>query len=133
MGQGRRSRQKEPQLHKLFQQVQARGTGNPHLLFRLAASQGLVFLHEAEERPFLEEFGETSFAHLRCAALGSAPGASAMGPPAAGRAGSASPGARGYLRGEAPVPAAESRLPSAAGAGGREVRALRASPRELLP
>lgn len=84
-----------PNYTNYFSRSRQRGIGNPHLLFRLAASKGLIFLREAAKRPFLEEFGETSFYHLRCAAVGRAPGATGTGPPAAGSAGSNSPASAG--------------------------------------
>lgn len=55
-----------------MQQVQARGTANPHLLLllRLAASKGLIFLCKVGKQLLLEEFGETPFYHLHSAAVG---------------------------------------------------------------
>lgn len=125
----RQGGQNQPQPHQLSQQVQARGTGSSHLLFRLAASQGLVFLHEAQERPFLQEFAEPPFAHPRCHQRG---GTGGVGNSRFGsRAGCGSPRARGYLSAEratcsCAVPAPSHAFPAAAARG-------RCAPAALLP
>lgn len=99
---GRQRRQTRPRAHKVFRQVPARALGTPHLLFRLGAPQGLIFLCEASGQPFGEEFGQHSFHHL-CRGGGSTRchGHCLDSPASTGC---------GYRRGEAVLPAAKSRL-----------------------